>query len=158
MRSLLNAALVITALILLGGGCGGSTKKPLIYDPTNPVNRTADAALLFTMINDMRANASQTALTVDPLITVAAAGYANFFAYYWSNNGMQPYVDDLDGLLPTDRLTNAGVSFVSCDETGMAEMDWRDAAYVINSLDPAKLVDPGFTRIGIAAVGVSCQQ
>lgn len=136
MRALLNSVLIVLLCITVSGGCRSSgKKKPVFYDPTNPMSRPADAALLLTMINDMRANNSVAALVEDPLVTVAAEAYANFFAAYWSETGMQPYVDNLDGLTPTGRLTNAGVTFTACGETGLMDMGWQDASYVINVLD-----------------------
>ncbi|MHC4661880.1 MAG: CAP domain-containing protein [Planctomycetota bacterium] len=155
MNRLKYLIFAVVVFVLLGGGCGDKKKKPFYYDPTHPANRPDDAVILLTMVNDFRANNSLTVLSVDPLIEAAAIGYANFCAYYWSDTGMVPYADDFDGLTPFDRLTNAGVSFTGCDETGVIEMGWNDASFAFSVINQTKLLDPNLTRIGIAAVEFS---
>ncbi|MHC4663414.1 MAG: hypothetical protein ACYS8W_17275 [Planctomycetota bacterium] len=136
--------LAVVLSLAAASGCGGGKSKsnPIVPIPTNTGTGGSTDEML-TLIN----NARTTDLTLDGSISAVAQAYAN-----WHEPQMaMSYSPTADGLSPSIRLTNGGVTYTSCDETGAlgltALMESAAAAYPL--LDSTKLNNPAFTRCGI---------
>lgn len=139
--------LLALGLAVLAFGCSESSKKS-----GGPNFSKADSAEMLTMINGLRTGDGLPALVRDDDMDRAAEGYAVFFGDYWSANGMDDYVDDLDNSSPGARLTAEGVTFSACDETGVISMGTLTPTDAVALMDQDVLMDPSLERVGIAAL------
>jgi uncharacterized protein YkwD len=108
------------------------------YELISPVT------LVLTMLEEINSHRAGSELILDAEITAVSEAHAQWLdsqsilGYQSTGSG---------GTTPAQRLTNAGVTFTSCDETGCYSNGEVPEAYSLMST--AKLTNPTYTHVGI---------
>ena len=111
---------------------------------------------LFNMINDLRNSSGVTALTHDPSLKAVAQAYSEMWSVIKPTVPPPHYQPDVDGTTLNSRLTNGGVSFTSCDETGCVDYTSSTPQAASGYMNQSKLLNPAFTRVGVGYDNYFC--
>ena len=115
----LTKFLVLAVVLSLAAASGCSSKKSdsdPIYTGTLPTGTGPGGTTgeMLTLINNARA----TDLTLNPAMSAVAQAYANWHETTQATS----YSATGDGQSPAIRLTNGGVTYTTCDETGVLDL------------------------------------
>jgi uncharacterized protein YkwD len=149
-RSDITAALFLSAVALALAGCAGSAPpdQPSFYQDLAKADVTVDAAAAASMISGYRGNNGLAPVTVDPDLMRFAGDQAHAMAARdkMDHDAARPFAERIRaaGLGSSVAVENISAGYHTLAE---AFSGWRDSPP-----HRANMLNPGVTRLGIAAV------